>query len=355
MEVQVEIWKLVPSSPPAPEVCIVWPPRAPSPPRWPLFYRDNKSVDPAFFIVDTAWPALAHVCRASREIALRSPELRLRYSPVAGIAVPFRAFDPDMDTLYWNHHQTEMLSRFLECPDNKELVSKIRYLAIELKSGRENLSMGSCLSIKTISLRNLAYVLPSSSFFHDASVAFVPPTRRCRLVDIPESIVAGIIVTGCTHQLAFVKNPQDVQYTQSLRPYLEMRREKDFIQPMVQLSMLEMQCCRRLTVANALAGRPPPHNNAEPSLATRTKGIKEMEIKVQTFVEYKRTEGKGEEWVESCGQRLLNGTNCACMAIELPLPAPDEQTLYTAEEYRVLDDLGRWWDGLRHGPVASSS
>ena len=311
-------------------------------------------VDPASFTVDTAWPALAHVCRASREIALRSPELRLRYSPVAGIAVPFRAFDPDLDTLYWNHRQTEMLYNFLCCPNYAELVSRIRYMSVELRTIFATSIIGCHLSTKTTSLRSLAYVLPSSSFFHNAKVAFASPTRRCRLVDIPEHVVAGMSVTARTDSLALHRNAQDIESIQSLRSYLEMRRERDFIQPTLQLRMLEMQCCRRLTMANAVAGRPPPNHGAGTTLLT-LKSIRELEIKVQTFAEYRWTEGKGEEWVESCEQRLLDVKSCACMAIDLPPPAPAEETPYTADEYRLLDDLGRWWDGLPHGPVASSS
>ena len=94
IELQLAIWELaVPD--PEPEVCIVWP----------MNIDDEASIppeEPALpFTVDTAWPAVAHVCHAAREAVLAPGAVRLRHSPAAGIAVPYRRFIPAIDTLYW--------------------------------------------------------------------------------------------------------------------------------------------------------------------------------------------------------------------------------------------------------------
>ena len=110
-ELQLAIWEFAAIQPdiPEPEVCLAWPLN--------IEYDSRPPEDPVLpFTVDTAWPGVAHACRASREAFLASSRA-VRYSPAAGFAVPYRRFIPAIDTLYLGQAQISAVLRFLSRPE----------------------------------------------------------------------------------------------------------------------------------------------------------------------------------------------------------------------------------------------
>jgi len=279
VEIQIEIWKLVPY-PTIPEVCSLSPAHIIQYGR--LSLRPPDHVHPGPLTVDTAWPALLHVCRASREVALKSPHLHLRYNPAAGIKVPFRNFDPVIDTLYWSKHNWEAIYQFVG--ENTDLIGQIRHMAFDLTVAF--VRGGGSFSGKALSLQSISVVLPDShSTSHNINGIITAPTRRCRLVDVPDDVVDRISVTNCKqHETVGVSEGED---TQQLRLYMNTRRKQDLYDYPAQLVMLEQRCgCSRNQPM-----RPTPDWSK----------VLEWELKAQTFVEYRWDEAKGKEaWVEVC-------------------------------------------------------
>ncbi|KAM7187596.1 hypothetical protein V8F33_011152 [Rhypophila sp. PSN 637] len=172
VELQDEIWEWhtilsYSDADPVPEVCILAPLLLDRPPnlqnpRSPVFNLHNywslgpeidwesrdlypdgldpPSVEAIYFplTVDSAYPTLLHACHSSRAFMLRYIRLiamesqslgdnnsedghvpnlpRLRYSPKAQAQVPFRLFNPQIDTLYMTSEQHIFLARVLAPP-----------------------------------------------------------------------------------------------------------------------------------------------------------------------------------------------------------------------------------------------
>lgn len=130
IELQIAIWELA-APDPVPEVCIAWPTFVY------LNYPDTEQLTGPL-LVDTAWSAVTHACRTAREALLRSGRLRLRHSSVAGFPVPFRAFDPAMDTFYWSCSQNRAALNFFQQPQNAHLGPALRhFLLIRAILGRQ--------------------------------------------------------------------------------------------------------------------------------------------------------------------------------------------------------------------------
>jgi hypothetical protein len=267
VELQLAIWTLaVPDS--VPEVCIAWPLNTD--------YLDGP-VQP--FVVDTAWPASAHVCRASREAVLGSEHLRLRYSPSAGFAVPFRTFDPVIDTLYWNFEQGRAMRDFLNDLENAPLVSTLCHIAVDLAAMCEPSLLLANIShlIRTspVSLRTLSVVLPDSSTTHPDGTSFLPPARRCQLRDLPPNAAQET-------SLSFRSDPwwNNTEILVPLWPYIQ-------------------DCCRGM---DAYLWHSDKRVHVRTAQNPEDISPSSLEIKVQTFVEYVVKDG-GEQWVEVCGRR----------------------------------------------------
>lgn len=305
VEIRITIWELVGDSPPerVPEVCILWP-----------FSLEIMGSDQPHqpFVVDTAWPSLMHVCRESREVALRSKHLRLRFSPLAGFAVPFRSFDPEIDTLHWGFYQVWSMFSMFRWEENRSLIRSLRHMSFEtaaLFNPRELLYF---ITLATPFLQTLAFVFADSSNQNYAKTVFKPPARRCRLRDIPDEIANGMTIRGTPH---YGRHDQSVQT--SLRRFMELRRD--------ELG----GSCPRPGLMLSLPYEGTAQNN-------KREGFRELRIKAQTFVEYSWTKTKGVQWLEVCGhRRLVNQEELWPRYI----PATERKN---PEEYRVLDDESGW-------------
>ncbi|KAM7211405.1 hypothetical protein V8F06_013205 [Rhypophila decipiens] len=159
IEIQDAIWTVhLLLQPPNPETCIISPPVLNAPPHEQgycnqafRFSEDQRSCNCLIengpilpLTVDTSWPAIAHLSRSSRSFFFRSTKsglfksvgipIGLRLSPQAGnIHVPYRVFDPEVDTLYWSTCQHQfMTSVFFSQPEHAVLGRQLRHVAIEL-------------------------------------------------------------------------------------------------------------------------------------------------------------------------------------------------------------------------------
>lgn len=280
---------------PEPEVCIVWP----------LAIQYWKAEKPALpFMVDTAWPAVVHVCRDARAILLRSGLVRLRYSQLAGFDVPCREFNPCIDTLYWNRDQIEAMGIFFKEPENVDLMCSLRHIAIELPGIYPSLIPAPFLRTENTFPRTVAFVVPDTSEDYSFRDSFLPPARRFKLRDIPEDRLQNTTCRNVPYRT------EDLCATQSLQQVI--------------------QACRKRLI-DAMRPQTPNEEGVSWDLEDRNTGG--LNIKVQSFVEY--TAG---EWVEVCGSRKL-GQHGQAPQVRL-IPPGDWKN---PRDYRVLDDdCGRY-------------
>ncbi|KXX79427.1 hypothetical protein MMYC01_203514 [Madurella mycetomatis] len=287
LELQLAIWELVIPDP-VPEVCITWP----------LYLermRHDEPIQP--LIVDTAWPAVTHVCRTSRRAVLKSGQLRRRYSPTAGLDVPFRMFDPAIDTLYIGRWQTDVMVRFLVRPENAPLARALRHIAIETAAAYPPSDLAEVIRKSAIFLKTLSFLIPDLSDSHRLH-SFLPPAGRFRLRDIPDDVVRRISLTG----VPFV-DPLGLA-TVSLPSWMEIihrRMDEHVINWNVQ-------------------------GDEGTAWSTKDKSFSGVEFKVQTFVEYTMTADEGPRWER--GSRELKNQQ----------PNFELRERKNPEEYRVLDD-----------------
>ncbi|KAI2621223.1 hypothetical protein GGR54DRAFT_93222 [Hypoxylon sp. NC1633] len=164
----------------APEVCIPWPLEEnlgewdPGTDVSSTFTAKRADyLDP--LLVDTGFPVLMHVCHEAREIALS--RTRLRHSPLAGCPVPFRAFRPDLDTLYVSvcRPSTLLAPRWGLYP------SGTRHLALDLHSAKDGSFLWVLVGNPRLDVHSISFVVPARKAILDAAARFRPPARRCRL------------------------------------------------------------------------------------------------------------------------------------------------------------------------------
>ncbi|KAI9148962.1 hypothetical protein HJFPF1_11006 [Paramyrothecium foliicola] len=261
-ELQDAIWALAMPDP-QPEVCVVSP----------LVLDASKNEKPRLpFMVDTAWPTVSHVCRDARASVLRSGALRLRESSTAGFAVPCRAFDPALDTLYWSHVQADSMVAFLNQPENAALARSLHHVAIEMPAIFPPKTMAELIRRRLVFLRTLSLVLPDQSEGFSLRTAFIPPARRCRLRDLPAASAQNITVSDAPFL--------DLHTSQGLNlpEFLEWRRA-DLDDYARKVNLL---------------------GNEGTAWSAREECLAGLELKVQTFIEY--TAGV---WGEVCGHRKL--------------------------------------------------
>ena len=313
-ELQLAIWEFAAIQPdiPEPEVCLAWPLN--------IEYDSRPPEDPVLpFTVDTAWPGVAHACRASREAFLASSRA-VRYSPAAGFAVPYRRFIPAIDTLYLGQAQISAVLRFLSRPENLHIARDLHHLAVELStSGSTLLVIGRQLreGLACPCIRTLSIVVPGTmdSPSHKLHVPFLPPERRCRLRDIPNETLNDIKIIASGKGLMM-----------SLQEHLDRRwgtvhrwvRDHP-LGPVVRHSAVDEWADHEGT-----------------AWSTENGWCVGLELKAQTFVEY-RSINNQEQWVEVCQDRLLG---------EEAWPPPRPRRIAAAdrknpEKYRVLDDDSR--------------
>lgn len=287
LELQLVVWELaIPD--PVPEVCIPWP-----------LYLEHLRDEPIQpLIVDTAWPAVAHVCRASRRAALASGQLRLRYSPTAGLDVPFRAFDPAIDTLYIGRWQTEVMVPFLVCPENAPLARALRHIAIETAAAYPPSDLAEIIRQSAVFLKTLSFLIPDSSDSHPVAHSFLPPAGRFRLRDIPDDVVRRISLT----RVPFIN--QHSLATVSLSSWMEIMRQK-MVEHVINWNV---------------------QGDEGTAWSTEDKSFSGVEFKAQTFVEYTMTADEGPRWER--GSRELKDQR----------PNFEPRDRKNPEEYRILDD-----------------
>ncbi|KAK4099394.1 hypothetical protein N658DRAFT_498530 [Parathielavia hyrcaniae] len=312
VELQLAIWALaLPDL--EPEVCIVWPLQIMN---FPI--ADEEPALP--FTVDTAWPAVAHVCRTARQVAHTSRALRLRHSPNAGFAVPYRHFIPAIDTLYWGRNQAEAMYTFLLKPENASFARELRQIAVEVAGTYPHDQLANIIRQRAVYLKTLSFVLPSTQGSHSTTLSFLPPARRCRLRHIPSSSWDEVKLARVTFLRAGERVPMP------LREYLDKRRR-------------DMEEYVRGFNVQREEGTAWISRNGGGSFSG-------VDIKAQTFVEYKTTvvenNRQQEQWAEVCQNRLLGGFELQDAA------APHPRRIAVAkrknpEEYRVLDDDSAWW------------
>ncbi|KAH7304441.1 hypothetical protein B0I35DRAFT_150781 [Stachybotrys elegans] len=289
VELQDAIWALSLAEP-EPEVCIVWPLDLEAP-------EDQPTLP---FIVDTAWPSIAHVCRAARAVALSSPLVRLRYSASAGFLVPYRAFDPSIDCLYWGVSQVNAMEFFFKKTENAALARSLRHIAIELPAMYPPSVMAEMIRESAIFVRTLSFVLPETSDTCSARTEFAPPARRCRLRDIPEGTIKEITL-------------EDV-------PFLPPHRKR-------RQGLLEWLHARRGDMDDHVRKFNVTGDEGS-AWSTPDQRFGGLEIKIQSFVEW-----ESGQWVEVCGQRKLGLDGQAPRLYHIR--GEDRRN---PAEYRVLDD-----------------
>ncbi|ODA80987.1 hypothetical protein RJ55_03947 [Drechmeria coniospora] len=278
-EIREVIWLL---SLPAdePEVCLMWPVN--------LFEREEgpASMRPSRpFIVDTAFPAMMHVCHESRVLAQDSKRsrVRFRWSIAAACPVPFRHYRPDLDTMYFG---AENLHPILRSSDLDDQLSDVKSVAFDIHEClRHEIHVIDFIRQEFGSLQTLSFVLADSTgekkiddFGRPECVAFRQPSRWCKLQQIPQEMM---------DTTRFYPNfPVRGRNPVSLLDFLHYFRTK------LEASALEG---RRL--ASAIQGTDRSHVVAdEENFLWHGPNLK---IQAQTFVEYQ----KDGSWKEVCGDR----------------------------------------------------
>lgn len=301
MELQVEIWSLA-GPEPEPEVCIVWP----------LHIKHRQGEKPVgTLVVDTSWPVVARVCHIARETLLLRGQLRLRYSPAAGFFVPFRAFNPAIDTLYWSRFQIGAMRKFIRQPANLPLLSSLRHIAVDLPGAIRPKLLVQLIRESAISVRTISIVLPASdpaqmespllSFGRQHTdphtLTFLPPAGRCRLRDIPAD-TSEMIAFGMPGYLTRCRTKMD-----------NRGRKIDSIHDSESVK--------------------------DPAWDINSKSFSGLEIKFQTFIEYAKGDDGRPEWFEPCGDCLTGDPLESRALAPVYIPVGQRQN---PEEYRVLED-----------------
>ncbi|KAI0900127.1 hypothetical protein F4806DRAFT_455079 [Annulohypoxylon nitens] len=178
-ELRIIIWELsLPED--TQEVCIPWPMQEEEATEIPLpgLISRRKFLEP--FLVDTAFPVLMHICHESREFA--KSRLRFRHSLVAGCPVPFRAFDPELDIMYYSRVRPPIGrddGKWGDFPDG------LRHLAVDLHTLRDGRDFFEVFQ-SHYHLQTITCVLPAPGAIVLTAARFRPPFRRCRLVPVEQ-------------------------------------------------------------------------------------------------------------------------------------------------------------------------
>ncbi|KAI1206470.1 uncharacterized protein F4807DRAFT_439306 [Annulohypoxylon truncatum] len=183
-ELRIMIWELVlPDK--KQEICIPWPLQEEAPPD--AFIRPPRSprkfLEP--FLVDTDFPVLMHVCRESRGFAIA--RTRFRHSLVAGCPVPFRAFDPDLDIMYYSRCRPPI------GPDDYkwgDFPRALKHLAVDVHTLRDGSYFAEAFC-QHFHLRTITCILPAPGAIVLTSARFRPPYRRCRLRAVEQPTTSG--------------------------------------------------------------------------------------------------------------------------------------------------------------------
>ncbi|KXH43822.1 hypothetical protein CSAL01_03984 [Colletotrichum salicis] len=168
-EIRAEIWKL--SLPEVePEVCIV----------------ESSCDTPQSLLVYTAFPALMHVCHESRQFVQNSRLSDIKFTRPDSATdkieffVPFRHYQPEMDTLFCQNQGPASLEDIASEEDFEHVLQETRHLAIP--GEKEFLDLVAwVLTFYFPKLETLSVVVKNPS--HDSCFGsyFDAPKTRCKL------------------------------------------------------------------------------------------------------------------------------------------------------------------------------
>ncbi|KAI0152166.1 hypothetical protein F4776DRAFT_14960 [Hypoxylon sp. NC0597] len=303
LELRRIIWKLaLPDD--TPEVCIPWPLNE-EPSVWcyedGVLVTDTKHIEP--FLVDTCFPVLMHVCRESREVAVR--HLRFRYSPVAGCPVPFREFRPDLDIMHVGVGRR---------PEDQNILPRwglyprgTRHLALDLHTIKDGSCLWFLLGKAYPEVQTVTCVLPASNALLDTAVRVRPPVRRCRLRSVEQPS------DGSQSHIIYVDRGYDRRMT-GMGRYLE--EVQDYIGAQF-LSLLEYNETYNLTEV---------YNRRWNAAECRF----DIEFLAQTFEEY-----RGGRWVPSSDHTVY-----------FDQQGPSSSARFAANRYQVSE--AEKWTPLRN-------
>lgn len=179
-------------------------------------------------MVDTAFPALMHVCRESRNFVITNAGrfgIHTRICPegAAGgctISVPCRPFRPELDTMYWNRGMTELMRH----GGDDAWLSVLRHLALAspsppvwLRNDMPHYILTSCPE-----LRSLSVVVTGSSDDSPVreAVAVPPEGRRCKLRPITPGRAQAMMVVCDVRE-----NGRNQREYYSMGDYMEVFRK----------------------------------------------------------------------------------------------------------------------------------
>jgi hypothetical protein len=142
----------------------------------------NEEEPPEAMTVDTAFPALMHTCRESRDFVLRRGGLRFRPCPEAGCDSPFRDFRPELDTVFWNEDLYDPLWSYVDNTDaHARWLSQLRHLAIPSSTSLIGQHTTECVIEHCPELQTFSVVFPDSETGGKPQLSFAEPQRRCKL------------------------------------------------------------------------------------------------------------------------------------------------------------------------------
>lgn len=278
LEIKSLIWGLsLPED--KPEVCILWP-----------LYLEYPEEPQEPYLVDGSFPVLMHLCRESRQFVLLPPARyrdlapKFRYSPQADCRVPYRHFRPDLDLLYVNCYNYEMVIE--EAATNHAVFDKTRHLAVEATLWSNSQRWFPTLVFKYLqSIETVSIVFPSSESdkYQLQRCAFQAPSRRCRLakLDKPEDAFGEVNIKPL---------PKKVSFRQFIDGFWEGIKEHALPQWFEVASQLEDE---EGDWWHGDAWNP------------ETEEFKDIPHEAYIFEQFKRGEDGAELWEVVCQQRLL--------------------------------------------------
>ncbi|KXX78315.1 hypothetical protein MMYC01_206234 [Madurella mycetomatis] len=131
--------------------------------------------------VETAFPALMHVCRESRDFVLKHSRLSFRSSRKARCEEPFRLFRSDLDTVFWNQDLLPYLWGPFHTTSHNLWLSQLRHLAIASSRAFRGPHTTDSIIGHCPELRSLSVVFSDSSDNNWAMSQFVEPEQRHKL------------------------------------------------------------------------------------------------------------------------------------------------------------------------------
>lgn len=155
----------------------------------PQCHQKDDPPRPPPMTVDTAFPALMHVCHESRSVVLQNNSIRFRFSAAAGCDVPCRQFRPELDTLFWNGDLQQSLwgrrtvsgDADTDADTGRLLLPQLRHLALPSSSAFCGQLLTDCIMGFCPALRSLSVVFADSADGNWVKSRFRESGRRCKL------------------------------------------------------------------------------------------------------------------------------------------------------------------------------